>query len=54
MAHGLAVYPGSGAEQCGSTGAYCPDTICSSCHTARFRPGQGASTTLPNTSPASI
>lgn len=36
MAHGLAVDPGSGAEQCGSTGAYYLDTICSSYHTARF------------------
>ncbi|MEU0225664.1 PHB depolymerase family esterase [Streptomyces sp. NPDC006284] len=36
MAHGLAVDPGSGAEQCGATGAYYLDTICSSRHTARF------------------
>jgi poly(hydroxyalkanoate) depolymerase family esterase len=36
MAHGLAVDPGSGAEQCGSTGTYYLDTICSSYHTARF------------------
>jgi len=36
MAHGLAVDPGSGAEQCGSTGTYYLDTICSGYHTARF------------------
>jgi poly(3-hydroxybutyrate) depolymerase len=36
MGHGLAVDPGSGAEQCGSAGTYYRDTICSSYHTARF------------------
>ncbi|GGM13877.1 hypothetical protein GCM10010129_67520 [Streptomyces fumigatiscleroticus] len=36
MAHGLAVDPGSGADQCGSTGTYYLDTICSSYHTAKF------------------
>jgi len=36
MAHGLAVDPGSGPEQCGATGTYYLDTICSSYHTARF------------------
>ncbi|MFI9004542.1 PHB depolymerase family esterase [Streptomyces sp. NPDC053541] len=36
MAHGLAVDPGTGAEQCGTTGTYYLDTICSSYHTARF------------------
>ncbi|MET7730219.1 PHB depolymerase family esterase [Streptomyces sp. NPDC005402] len=36
MAHGLAVDPGSGAEQCGATGTYYLDTVCSSYHTARF------------------
>ncbi|MFI8763560.1 PHB depolymerase family esterase [Streptomyces sp. NPDC053792] len=36
MAHGLAVDPGSGPDQCGSTGTYYLDTICSSYHTARF------------------
>jgi poly(hydroxyalkanoate) depolymerase family esterase len=36
MAHGLAVDPGSGTEQCGSTGTYYIDTICSSYYTARF------------------
>ncbi|MFD7293588.1 PHB depolymerase family esterase [Streptomyces sp. NPDC059897] len=36
MNHGLAVDPGSGAEQCGTTGTYYLDTICSSYHTARF------------------
>ncbi|WP_051804022.1 MULTISPECIES: PHB depolymerase family esterase [unclassified Streptomyces] len=36
MGHGLAVDPGNGGEQCGSTGTYYLDTICSSYHTARF------------------
>ncbi|WP_425555987.1 extracellular catalytic domain type 1 short-chain-length polyhydroxyalkanoate depolymerase [Kitasatospora nipponensis] len=36
MAHGLAVHPGSGIDQCGSTGAYYLDSICSSYYTARF------------------
>ncbi|MFF8594996.1 PHB depolymerase family esterase [Streptomyces sp. NPDC015220] len=36
MAHGLAVDPGPGADQCGATGAYYLDTVCSSYHTARF------------------
>jgi poly(hydroxyalkanoate) depolymerase family esterase len=36
MAHGLAVHPGSATDQCGATGAYYIDTICSSYYTARF------------------
>lgn len=36
MGHGLAIDPGSGADQCGSTGAYFLDTICSTYHTALF------------------
>ncbi|AKJ15500.1 esterase [Streptomyces incarnatus] len=36
MAHGLAVNPGSGADQCGSTGTYYLDHICSSYYTAKF------------------
>ncbi|MFJ2302251.1 PHB depolymerase family esterase [Streptomyces sp. NPDC087787] len=36
MAHGLAVNPGSGADQCGSTGTYYLNHICSSYHTAKF------------------
>ncbi|OII61259.1 esterase [Streptomyces sp. CC53] len=36
MGHGLAVDPGSGPEQCGSTGTYYLDALCSSHHTARF------------------
>ncbi|MFJ8271990.1 PHB depolymerase family esterase [Streptomyces sp. NPDC094154] len=36
MAHGLAVNPGSGADQCGSTGAYYLNYICSSYYTAKF------------------
>jgi poly(hydroxyalkanoate) depolymerase family esterase len=36
MGHGLAVNPGSGAQQCGSTGAYFLNYICSSYYTAVF------------------
>lgn len=36
MGHGLAVNPGSGAYQCGTTGAYYLTYICSSYHTAKF------------------
>ncbi|MGW5328001.1 extracellular catalytic domain type 1 short-chain-length polyhydroxyalkanoate depolymerase [Streptomyces sp. NPDC004014] len=36
MAHGLAVNPGSGADQCGSTGTYYLNSICSSYWTAKF------------------
>ncbi|MFD9130597.1 PHB depolymerase family esterase, partial [Kitasatospora sp. NPDC059571] len=36
MAHGLAVNPGSGTDQCGSTGTYYINSICSSYYTARF------------------
>ncbi|MFE9424683.1 alpha/beta hydrolase family esterase [Kitasatospora sp. NPDC006697] len=36
MGHGLAVDPGSGPDQCGSTGAYFLASICSSYYTAQF------------------
>ncbi|MPY51333.1 extracellular catalytic domain type 1 short-chain-length polyhydroxyalkanoate depolymerase [Streptomyces acidicola] len=36
MAHGLAVNPGSGTDQCGSTGTYYLNYICSSYWTAKF------------------
>ncbi|WP_419992859.1 alpha/beta hydrolase family esterase [Streptomyces boninensis] len=36
MRHGLAVDPGSAAEQCGSTGTYYLDTVCSTYYTAKF------------------
>ncbi|HEY0167617.1 MAG TPA: PHB depolymerase family esterase [Jatrophihabitans sp.] len=36
MGHGTAVDPGAGPDQCGSTGAYFLDYICSSYHTAQF------------------
>ncbi|MGH3436005.1 MAG: extracellular catalytic domain type 1 short-chain-length polyhydroxyalkanoate depolymerase [Sciscionella sp.] len=36
MGHGLAVHPGAGADQCGTTGAYYLDYICSSYYTALF------------------
>lgn len=51
MAHGLAVHPGSATDQCGSTGTYYIDTICSSYYTALFwglNSGSGGGTgTLP-------
>ncbi|MFG1806788.1 PHB depolymerase family esterase [Streptomyces sp. NPDC049040] len=54
MGHGLAVDPGSGAEQCGTAGSYYLDTICSSYYTARFwgldgstPPGGGGGGALP-------
>ncbi len=36
MGHGLAVAPGSGADQCGATGAYFLGYICSTYYTATF------------------
>jgi hypothetical protein len=36
MAHGLAVNPGSGAGQCGTTRTYYLNYICSSYYTAKF------------------
>ncbi|WP_345963551.1 hypothetical protein ABDE16_25710 [Streptomyces sp. BRB040] len=36
MAHGLAVSPGSGADQCHSTGTYYLNHICSSYYTGKF------------------
>ncbi|CAM5413173.1 hypothetical protein STENM223S_03863 [Streptomyces tendae] len=36
MAHGLAVSPGSGADQCGSTGTYYLNRVCSSYCTGKF------------------
>ena len=36
MTHGAPVDPGSGATECGATGAYFLDDICSSYYTARF------------------
>jgi poly(hydroxyalkanoate) depolymerase family esterase len=50
MAHGLAVNPGSGTDQCGSTGTYYLNSICSSYYTAKFfgldRSGPAAPTGL--------
>ncbi|QFG22681.1 PHB depolymerase family esterase [Actinomadura sp. WMMB 499] len=51
MGHGLPVDPGSGAEQCGTAGAYFLDTICSSHHTAVFW-GLDGDTEPPGTLPA--
>jgi poly(hydroxyalkanoate) depolymerase family esterase len=36
MGHGTAVQPGSGIDQCGTTGTYYPNYICSTYYTARF------------------
>jgi poly(hydroxyalkanoate) depolymerase family esterase len=36
MGHGTAVRPGTGTDQCGATGAYFLDYVCSSYHTAVF------------------
>ncbi|MFE4449832.1 PHB depolymerase family esterase [Streptomyces sp. NPDC056796] len=36
MGHGLPVNPGSGADQCGATGAYFLNTVCSAYHTGVF------------------
>ncbi|MFD4532671.1 PHB depolymerase family esterase [Kitasatospora sp. NPDC058397] len=36
MGHGLAVNPGAAADQCGATGSYFLNTICSSYYTAQF------------------
>ncbi|MFD7484610.1 extracellular catalytic domain type 1 short-chain-length polyhydroxyalkanoate depolymerase [Streptomyces mirabilis] len=36
MTHGLAVNPGSGTDQCGTTGTYYLNYICSSYYTAKF------------------
>ncbi|MGF1428368.1 extracellular catalytic domain type 1 short-chain-length polyhydroxyalkanoate depolymerase [Kitasatospora sp. LaBMicrA B282] len=53
MAHGLAVHPGSGPDQCGTTGTYYLDTICSSYYTAAFfgldgtNPGPGPGPAAP-------
>ncbi|WP_329493364.1 PHB depolymerase family esterase [Kitasatospora herbaricolor] len=44
MGHGLPIAPGSGADQCGSTGAYFLNTICSSYWTAKFWGLDGAPT----------
>ncbi|MFI1533106.1 extracellular catalytic domain type 1 short-chain-length polyhydroxyalkanoate depolymerase [Streptomyces anandii] len=48
MAHGLAVDPGPGPDQCGATGTYYLDDICSSYYTAKFwgldTGGQGGGT----------
>lgn len=59
MSHGLAVNPGSGTNQCGTTGAYFLNYICSSYYTLQFwgigngstaTPTQTATTT-PTTTP---
>ncbi|RFU87830.1 PHB depolymerase esterase [Streptomyces triticagri] len=56
MAHGLAVDPGDGTEQCGTAGTYYLDTICSSHHTAAFwgliPTGAGRDQSSPSRSPS--
>jgi poly(hydroxyalkanoate) depolymerase family esterase len=59
MGHGLAVDPGSGTAQCGSTGAYFLSYICSSYYTAAFwglnssAPPTSTPSTTPSTKPSS-
>ena len=36
MGHGTAVHPGSAIDQCGTTGTYYPNYICSTYYTAKF------------------
>jgi poly(hydroxyalkanoate) depolymerase family esterase len=50
MGHGTAVHPGTGVDNCGSTGAYFLDYICSSYYTAQFWGLTGGGTTPPPTS----
>jgi poly(hydroxyalkanoate) depolymerase family esterase len=53
MGHGTAVNPGSGVDQCGTTGTYYPSYICSTYYTAKFfgldqsGSGGGGGTQLP-------
>ncbi len=49
MAHGLAVQPGSGTDQCGTTGAYFLNYICSSYYSALFWGLNNGSTTTTTT-----
>ena len=50
MGHGTAVHPGTGVDNCGSTGAYFLDYICSSYYTAQFWGLTGGGTPPPTTS----
>ncbi|HEX4790778.1 MAG TPA: PHB depolymerase family esterase [Actinospica sp.] len=50
MGHGLAVSPGSAANQCGSTGAYFLNYICSTYYTAVYWGLNNGSTTSPTAS----
>ncbi len=53
MGHGTAVHPGTGVDNCGSTGAFFLDFICSSYYTAQFWGLTGAAPSPPpTTSPA--
>jgi poly(hydroxyalkanoate) depolymerase family esterase len=51
MSHGLAVNPGSAADQCGTTGTYYLDYICSSYYTAAFWGLNNQSPPSPSPSP---
>ncbi|MBF9071696.1 extracellular catalytic domain type 1 short-chain-length polyhydroxyalkanoate depolymerase [Streptacidiphilus fuscans] len=54
MSHGLAVNPGTGPTQCGTTGAYFLNYICSSYYTAQFWGLTGStSTATPTPTPTS-
>lgn len=52
MGHGLAVNPGSGAAQCGTTGAYFLNYICSTYYTATYWGLNTTSTASPSNSPS--
>jgi hypothetical protein len=51
MGHATAVHPGTGTDQCGSTGAYFLDYICSSYYTAQFWGLTGGSSPTPTPTP---
>lgn len=51
MQHGLAVNPGTGVGQCGSTGAFFLNYICSSYYTALFWGLNGTATSSPTATP---
>jgi poly(hydroxyalkanoate) depolymerase family esterase len=52
MGHGLAVNPGSGADQCGATGAYFLSYICSTYYAATFWGLNTSSTATASSSPS--
>jgi len=52
MSHGLAVEPGSAANECGTTAAYFLDYVCSSYYTVLFWGLNNGSTSSPSPSPS--